>query len=361
MPAPAGLYLHIPFCAQKCPYCDFYSVPLRAEMQQRYVEALCRNIAALPKDTLLDTVYFGGGTPSLLPDTAVARILETAASRCVIAADAEITLEANPLTLIDKRLHALKDAGVNRLSIGMQSTQAEVLHILGRKHTPEQGIAAVHRAYDAGFANLSVDLMLGLPCQTEETFAETLKTVAALPVQHISAYLLQIEDGTPFGKHPPETLSPDEQAVRYLQMDAALTAAEFSHYEISNFARAGFESRHNCKYWRCDPFYGIGAAAHGCIAGRRYAVPRDVTAFCNAPLQPEETLDNDACGVSEQIMLGLRHKEGIDLADFPAHRKMLMRKAEPLIPQYLTLSGSRLSMTPEGWLLSNAVLTRILP
>lgn len=349
-----GLYIHVPFCAKKCPYCDFFSCVYRKDTAEQYCAAVCRNVNALHAENVYDTVYFGGGTPSLLPADMLSRILDTLRARCTVTPDAEITLEADPRTMTAQKLAAWRDAGINRLSVGIQSFQPEVLQILGRRHTPQQGKDAILRAYDIGFGNISLDLMLGLSIQTPALLSADIAAAVSLPVTHISAYLLKIEEHTPFGACPPPLLSDDDTAERYLQLHAELTAHGFSHYEISNFARKGFESRHNCKYWRCEPYDAIGPAAHGCADGRRYAVPHDLSAFCDAPLQNMQITDAHPCGREDRIMLGLRLSEGI------AADAELIKRAKPLIPQYLTLTDGRLSMTPEGWLVSNSVLAAVL-
>lgn len=360
MKQPAGIYIHVPFCAQKCPYCDFYSRRFTASDAERYTEAVCRNLRRLPENLPADTVYFGGGTPSLLPAAALYRMLDAVQARCSLSADAEITLEVNPLTATEQNLTAWKQAGINRLSFGIQSFQPDVLCILGRRHTPEQGRAAVHRAQEIGFENLSIDLMLGLSQQNVTVWQADLDAAIALQVPHISSYLLKIEEATPFGASPPEMLDDEQSADRWLQMHNTLTDAGFLHYEISNFAKQGYESRHNCKYWQLAPYYGIGPAAHSCYGGVRYAVPRDLDAFCLAAVQPTVITEPHAETESERIMLGLRMASGIRLTDVPQSRDRLLRNAKPLIPQYLLCEADTLWMTPEGWLVSNAVLAHLL-
>lgn len=356
----AGIYIHVPFCAVKCPYCDFYSVRYSASAVQAYTEAVCRNIRALPENLRADTVYFGGGTPSLLPVHLLAEILNTIITHCSLDAGAEITLEANPLTATADRLADWRRLGINRLSLGTQSFDADILRILGRKHTPEQALSAVHHAAEAGFENLSTDLMLGLTQHTESRWAHELETALSLPLAHISAYLLKIEEGTPFGAAPPAMPDDDTLADRWMQMHDTLSAHGYQHYEISNFARKGYESRHNCKYWRLEPYYGIGPAAHSCFGGKRYAVPRDLTAFCQQERQTMAVTEPEADTESERVMLGLRLAEGISLDDIPQSRGQIQRRAKPLIPQYLRIDGNILRMTPQGWLVSNAVLAQIL-
>lgn len=356
----AGIYLHVPFCAKKCPYCDFYSVSYRSETAAAWHRAVLRNLAALPEGLQADSVYYGGGTPSLVPPDMLSEQLEAIAQHCNLSADAEITLEANPRTVTDARLHIWKAAGINRLSVGVQSFHDSLLRTLGRAHTAQQARAAIVRAADAGFTNLSADLMLGLSAQTPEMLEAELDAACALPITHLSVYLLKIEPETPFAANPPQISDGDEAADRWLQMHAKLTASGFSHYEISNFAKPGYESRHNCKYWRGAPYYGIGPGAHSLRGGKRTAVPRDLEAFLRAEIQPETVTDDTPMTDSERIMLALRLREGLCLSDVPQSRAALLKAARPLIPAYLTLSGERLAMTPEGWLVSNSVLTALL-
>ncbi|MBR6106887.1 MAG: radical SAM family heme chaperone HemW [Oscillospiraceae bacterium] len=361
MTAPAGIYIHVPFCAVKCPYCDFYSQRYDRQTVQAYTEAVCRNLRALPAGLHADTLYFGGGTPSLLSGAQLMQITQAVREAVQLDADAEVTLEANPLTVTAAALNAWKAAGINRLSLGIQSVQPEVLRILGRRHTPEQAKSAVLRAQDAGFANLSADLMFGLAVQDAECLAADIDALTEMDIPHISAYMLKIEQNTPFAAQPPARCDDDAQADRYLQMHGLLTAAGYEHYEISNFARAGFGSRHNCKYWRLHPYYGIGPAAHSCHDGKRFAVPRDLAGFIADAVQQEDVTEPEAESVTERVMLGLRLKEGIRTDMLPdADRARILRRAKPLMPQYLTLTDGTLAMTPAGWLVSNAVLTALL-
>ncbi len=356
---PVGLYLHTPFCAQKCPYCDFYSGSYTLAKQQRWLDAICRNLRALPAGLPVDSVYFGGGTPSLLSDTALQAILETLQAQVSLLTP-EITLEANPRTMTDDKLRAWQQMGINRLSVGVQSFSDAVLQALGRRHSAAQAINAIERAAAIGFSNLSLDLIMGLSLQTPLLQQQDLETAASLPVTHISAYLLKIEPNTPFAITPPAMLDEDAMAERYLQMDKLLEQAGFRHYEISNFAKPGCESRHNCKYWRSLPYLGFGPSAHSCYDGKRYAVPPDFDAFCDAPLQPTELTDASVGTDSERLMLALRLAEGISLADYPDARERLLRNAKRIPPHYLSQNGNHLRITSEGWLLSNAILATLL-
>lgn len=355
-----GIYIHVPFCAQKCPYCDFYSGNYSKDRAARYADAVLRNLAALPANLAVDSIYFGGGTPSLLPASMLESFLNAIAVRCRLESP-EITIEANPRTMTDEKLRAWHSCGINRLSVGVQSFQDDVLQHLGRNHTGTQAEDAVLRASAAGFRNLSIDLMIGLQEQTTECFTEDLARAVSLPITHFSAYLLKIEDGTPFASAPPALLDDDAMAERYLQMCEFLSAHGFAHYEISNFAQPSFESRHNCKYWRCEPYIGIGPAAHSCFDGKRYAVPRDFERFCASALQPTEITDNAPCRDAERIMLTMRLHSGISRTAFPHLWDIILRKAKPLIPKYLTLQNDTLCLTAEGCLVSNAVIVTILP
>lgn len=357
---PVGIYIHVPFCAKKCPYCDFYALPYRRDTVSAYVDALCRNITALPASLTVDTVYLGGGTPSLLSGDALLRILQCLRQRISVTQDAEITLEANPCTMTPKALSAWKTAGINRVSVGVQSFVDAELKLLGRNHTAKKAIAAIENAALVGFKNLSLDLMLGTPLQTAESLAQSIRTALALPITHLSAYLLKIEEGTPFGQSPPEIADADTAADYYTQLSSAMRDAGFVHYEISNYAKHGFESRHNCKYWLCQPYIGLGAAAHSCYHGKRSFVPDDLQGFLLSPLQTECEEFPIACDDEERIMLGLRLSKGISPDDFPHKKEQLLRKAAPLIPRYLTYHEGRLALTEDGMLVSNAVIVHLL-
>ncbi len=354
-----GLYIHIPFCRKKCLYCDFYSVALQDGFAERYTEAVRRNIAAysgacnttLRSHHPFDTVYFGGGTPILL-----APYLGEMLSAANIAKDAEITAECNPCEMTDEALFALLKAGVNRISVGMQSLYDNELQALGRRHDRDTAIRAIERAKAAGFSDISADLMLGIPQQTSESLAKTLDTLTALPITHISAYMLKIEPDTPFGRNTPDLPDEDSVADMYLQTVNALADKGFHQYEISNFAKRGFECRHNLKYWRREEYLGIGPAAHSFLNGRRFAVKRDLEEFLGSPRQVELTTDEAPDEYEERVMLGLRLSEGIS--------EELWRPfghALKLVPSnYYTIKGGRLALTAEGFLLSNEIISLLL-
>lgn len=362
MSTPVGIYIHVPFCAKKCPYCDFYSVNYTRAAALTYAEAVCRAIAAHPAGICADTVYFGGGTPSLLPADCLRRILEALRARFCLQ-EPEITLEVNPLTATDAALEAWRTLGINRLSFGMQSCVDEELRLLGRRHTAEQACTRVRRAAALGFGNLSCDLMLGTAAQTCESLAVSLACMTALPIQHISAYMLSVEAGTPYDctEMREQVASGDQAAALYVQMAEALEQAGFAQYEISNFARPGYESRHNLKYWQCVDYLGIGPAAHGCFGGVRYAAPADLDAFTANPLVREVTEPNPY-DVTERVMLGLRLTEGICLSDFSGAEAALLRQRAAKLAGtgLLRLAGDRLSLTKQGFLVSNAVIGALL-
>ena len=345
-----GLYIHVPFCLSKCPYCDFYSDPFSEDTARAYSAAVVRNLSR--RRERFDTVYFGGGTPILLH-----RYIESILSAADIRSGAEITAEANPCLCTEQALDALKRAGVNRLSIGVQSFDDRELSALGRRHTAAEAERAVLAASAAGFDNISIDLMLAIPYQTAESLERTVERAAALPITHVSAYLLKIEPNTVFGKRPPDTgFDEDSTAEIYLKAVRLLERHGFAQYEISSFSRAGVESRHNLKYWRREEYLGIGAAAHSFLDGVRFAVPRSVRGFIDAEIQPTEITDSSPNEEEERIMLGLRLSEGIEESLWRPHENRLR-----LVPdKYYSIKGGRLALTAEGFLLSNEIISLLL-
>ena len=348
-----GLYLHIPFCDAKCAYCDFYSAPANPDTKAAYTAALCRELErwVCERQLQFDTVYLGGGTPTLLGDDNLKTLL--AAVLPHTAADAEITCEANPASALESTLRVLADGGVNRVSFGLQSCHANELKALGRRHTAADFSKAVRAANAVGIARISADVMLGIPQQTHQSLEQTLQFVLSHPIQHISAYLLKLEDGTPLAKSPPPL--PDEDTVcdLYLHTCDTLRSAGLQRYEISNFAVSGQESRHNLRYWQCREYLGLGPAAHSFLDGRRFYLPRDLQAFVTAPQYPDDGAGGDT---EEKMMLGLRLADGID-------RRMLPdpAAAERLCKGGLLASdGNRVWLTDRGALVSNAVITDLI-
>lgn len=365
-----GIYLHVPFCAAKCPYCNFYSLPAQDSLMDAYTDQICRMLAQAAErwPRTADTLYFGGGTPILLGEQRIGRILQ-AARRWFGLDGAEITLEANPAATLEETLRGLYAAGVNRLSFGLQSAQEQELHVLGRRHTAKEAALAVEHARKAGFTNLSLDVMLGIPYQTAASLEQTLRFCAETGVSHISAYLLKIEEGTPFAQMQMERLCPDAdgQADLYLQAVQALASCGYGQYEISNFAKPGFHSRHNCKYWLGAEYLGLGPAAHSLMEGRRRYFPRDLSAFLDEGADLALMQDDGPGGTAEEFaLLGLRLWQGISrkqarqrYPDYDWDR--FWQNAQPMVRAgYLRQDGDRLGFTPEGFLVSNTILARIL-
>lgn len=355
-----GIYIHVPFCAKKCAYCDFYSEPYRKNTVEDYVNAVIRNIKAYSdKSCVAETVYFGGGTPSLLSPEQVGRIIQTVRDNFILPENAEITLETNPNTVDLKKLSALKKSGVNRISIGVQSMIDTELKFLGRTHTAERAEKAVIDAYKAGFENISCDVMIALPEQSAESLTYTLERITALPVKHISGYILKVEDGTPFDRDGVRNVLPDDDSTAdlYIMMCKYLAEKGFKQYEVSNFAVPDYESRHNCRYWKCLDYIGIGAAAHSCHDGKRFLVERNLKDFIESPVQKTIITDNSPCGFEEYAMLRLRLAEGLNVNDFPEYRNNLLKKIPELMKSgYINYDGERISLTPEGFLVSNSVI-----
>lgn len=373
---PLGLYIHIPFCKQKCAYCDFYSLAGGKGRMDDYTAALCahlRETAPFAAGHTVDTVYFGGGTPSYLGEDRLLKILRTVFKKYHVVRDAEITLEANPDSAGDwKVLKSLRKAGVNRLSLGMQSACDAELREIGRIHTMEQVRAAVAAARRAGFDNLSLDLIYGLPRQTMARWRENLAAAVDLAPEHLSCYGLKVEEGTSlFDRRETAGLPGDEeQADMYLHAVDYLARHGYRQYEISNFARTGRESRHNLKYWLLAEYAGFGPGAHSDFGGVRYAYEKDLEGYIqgvgsHAPLLSESErispLDRD----TEWIMLGLRTVRGLDPREFEARFRRRFTCFLPFLAQcreagYAVQEDGRWHLTPRGFLVSNQIIGAML-
>lgn len=363
-----GFYFHVPFCHGKCPYCDFYSLPDSPQAMDVYVQAVLASLAPWRERLAgreLATVYFGGGTPSLLGADRLGTLLQAVGEGFSLAPEAEITLEANPTRVDRDFFQGVRAAGFNRLSMGLQSAHREELRFLGRTHSPEDVIQAVGDARAAGFSNISLDLMLGLPGGSWEKLRDSIAFVAGLSVEHVSSYLLKVEPGTPFGERGVELPSEDDGADQYLLAVEELARLGYKQYEISNFARPGKESRHNLLYWRGEEYLGFGPGAHSFFQGRRFYYPRDLKAF----LRGEPPVDDGPGGdFGEFAMLNLRLTRGLRredcLARFGATGGALfdevLENAASCPKQLLRTQGDALSFTPEGFLVSNALLVRLL-
>jgi len=375
--SPVGVYLHVPFCAALCSYCDFCreaaSDGVPAEFDSLLIQEVVRyrEVPPIPADTL----YLGGGTPSLLGPARLAPILEALGSTFALASDAEVTLEANPETVEAGALAGWRGAGVNRLSLGAQSLDAGELALLGRRATADAARQAVALAEAAGFRRLSVDLMVGVPGQTVESLGRTLEEIAGWPVDHVSAYLLDLHRGTPLFDRVlrGEVALPDDEASAdlYDLLCDRLEASGFRQYEVSNFARPGGESRHNLKYWRGHEWIGLGPSAHGCFRGQRTENPRSTERWAEAlrrggfphdrvlPVSERERTEN-------RIIFGLRLAEGIEEALLTSFLEDQGRGAgsvmEPLIAHGYArrIDGERVRLTRQGFLVSNEVLTYLL-
>lgn len=359
-----GLYIHIPYCRSKCRYCDFYSTPCPDGVPEAYIDALCREMDRFSPcgSTPLrpDTLYFGGGTPSLLTPAQAARLIRAAGP----VPGAEITLEANPETVTPERLAAFRRAGVNRLSLGIQTARDDSLARLGRRHTAAQSRRALGMAVQAGFTDISGDLMLALPAYTMAELDETIALLAESGCTHISGYLLKIEPNTVFGKRPPEALPGDDAAADfYLAAVEKLAALGYAQYEISNFARPGFESRHNRIYWDCGDYLGLGPAAHSCMGGKRFATPAGTAAFLAAPAVYEP---QGECTAEDYIMLQLRLSRGLSLSALRARYGVSFSSEKLRFLQTLAehglavFDGIVLRLTPRGMLVQNSILCELV-
>ena len=343
-----GLYIHIPYCRSKCIYCDFFSIT--EPMSDDYVRAVIHNI--LLAGMSFDTVYFGGGTPSLLSPGQVERIL----SHSDIAEGAEITIEANPDTVNAYTLSGYRSAGVNRISFGVQSFDDRELKMLGRIHDADRALAAVNTA-SRYFDNISVDLMLGLPFSDTESALASARTAVSLPIQHISAYMLKVEEDTPLAKRE-DLLSGIDDERSASQYEAVVPFFEehgFAQYEISNFAKAGHECKHNLNYWHCGEYLGIGPTAHSCMEGRRFVVATGVHTYNTAEIQIMHETDENACTEKERFMLAMRLREGYEASE------ELLKAAEPYIKAgYIKTDGGRISLTVKGMLVSNGIIADLM-
>ncbi len=364
---PLGLYIHIPFCRSKCAYCDFYSLARGEDRMDAYVSALAnalRAFAPRAADRGVDTVYFGGGTPTLLGAPRLIVLLRAVRESFSVAADAEISFEANPESARDTNaLRALHEAGFNRISLGMQSANDDELRAVGRIHTSRDTQAAVDAARRAGFDNLSLDLIYGLPCQTRESWRGNLAAAVALAPEHLSCYALKVEPGTPLYALRGDPVLPDDDAQADMYLDAVefLAARGYAQYEISNFARPEYESRHNLKYWTLGEYLGFGPGAHSDFGGRRFAAARDLDAF----LAGRAAYSEDAAipareRASERVMLGLRTVRGVAAEEvclpFDGAEAVLQECAAHGLAKR---QAGRWRLTPRGFLVSNAIILRV--
>ena len=368
-----ALYLHIPFCAAKCAYCDFVSYPNREDVWEVYLDVLLKELESwrpLLNVCEVRTVFLGGGTPSLLPAQMLERLLEGVFRQARVAADAEITMEANPGTLTRDKLRRCRAAGVNRLSVGAQSMDDRLLRALGRIHCAEDVREAVRMARDAGFENLNLDLMYALPGQSLDDWQRTLDETAEMQPEHISAYSLIVEEGTPLAECVDcGTIAvPDDEAAVEMQRLAVDCLAEhgWSRYEISNYSRPGFECRHNIVYWQRGEYLGLGCAAHSLVGETRFENPRTLEAYLSGArrLNAVQLTREDA--MEETLMLSTRMARGLDLAawrakfgaDFEQTHARTLEKLTRL--NLVELRDGFLRLTGRGMELQNAVVVELM-
>ena len=359
-----GIYLHIPFCEKKCAYCDFYSTFPSKTVLDKFTDALKCSIKQWGGKIHrpIDTIYLGGGTPALLSHR-LGCVIDTIKTNFSVSDDAEITLEINPSGNASELLKFAKTSGVNRLSIGVQSSNNETLSLLGRRHTKKDAEITIEKARELGFNNISLDLMIGLPSSDVDSLKKDLDFLLSQNPEHISAYILKIEENTAFYKMKNLDLPDDENiSEQYLFMCEYLENNGYSHYEISNFAKKGCESCHNLKYWNCEEYLGIGPSAHSYLEEKRFFYPRDLKAFCEGN---EPVFDSFGGDYEEVFMLALRLKKGINLKEFEnkfniSFTQDFYNKCSLFEKEKLINISDNISLTNEGMLLSNTIITELL-
>lgn len=372
-----GIYIHIPFCQRKCAYCDFYSLNCGSKNSlKEYTDALCRHIRSeshLYKDCTVDSVFLGGGTPSLLDCEDIEKIVSTLKTKFTFSTGTEFTIEANPGTLTEEKLKCYLKNGINRLSIGLQSASDNELSILGRIHTVKEFEKGYTLARECGFKNISIDVMYGLPDQTVQDFQKTLDYVCKIAPEHISSYCLKIEDNTPFGRIRSSLNLPNDdiEYQMYIQMCESLNKSGWKQYEISNFAREGYRSRHNLKYWLSEEYVGFGPGAHSFFDGVRYYFEPSLEKYLLAPVKIYEEITEKRDSVyiidkmDEYVMLKLRLYDGISdselferfgvdfISSYPEAQKFIKSG-------HIQKENDTYRFTPEGFFVSNYIFTEIL-
>ena len=371
------LYIHIPFCARKCAYCDFLSFPQTKEVMENYVEKLIEEIHQEGKqyaDRRISSVFIGGGTPSILEAEQMTAIMNAIHEAFYIEDNAEISMEANPGTVTRDKLTAYRHAGINRLSFGLQSADDQELKALGRIHTFEEFLESYRMARECGFENINVDLMSALPGQTVESWLETLRKVADLEPEHISAYSLIIEEGTPFyemyGEERGETLLPDEDSERemYHQTKKVLKELGYERYEISNYAKAGYECRHNIGYWTGVPYLGLGLGASSYINGCRFNNTSDLEEYLNGSIgkRCDEIRLDEKDLQEEYFFVGLRMVRGVSLSQFEKQFGKTPEEVYPgLLERLIREGGAEIRedffrLTEYGMDVSNYIMAQFL-
>ena len=367
-----GVYIHIPFCASKCGYCDFYSLERCDKSIGKYQDALLKHIreaSSTMTPYYIDTLYFGGGTPSYYGGKRIAAIFNALKRAGKVLKSAEVTVECNPDSVSRHDLKIMKKEGVNRISLGVQSASDDLLKIIGRRHNFTQVKKAVELIRQEGFDNLSIDLIYGLPNQTKGDWAETLARVLDLEPDHLSCYGLKLEEGTPMYdeyKDSPVIPSDDEQADMYLYAVETLTHYGYQQYEVSNFARRGKACRHNMKYWDMDDYLGFGPGAHSCMGNTRFSFVRDLYAYIKGVNGDGDILDeyeklDELDRASEYLMLGMRRSRGISAEEYHRIYRSDFAPIEALLQEYekdgwTRQFDGRWCFTPQGFLLSNILI-----
>jgi len=370
-----GLYIHIPFCASKCAYCDFLSFAGREADFERYVDALEKEMALRSSDTVYDTVYIGGGTPNVLPPFLLKRIFDALKTHFFIEKDAEITFEANPCAFTDNCMAVnLKNLGVNRVSMGLQSVNEDTLRLLGRRHTVSDFAASVRALQSAKISNISGDLMLGLPNQTENELKNAAELLADLGLKHVSAYALKVENGTPLKKMVAsgkiKLPDDDKTADLYEFTVKELQKHGFERYEVSNFCKSGFHSRHNLNCWLCEEYLGLGLGAHSYMNNSRFSNVRNLENYIsklqNGILPVSKTTKIDKIKkINERIMLGLRLETGFSYRklneDFGINYLKQCKNAEKLaVFGLISLENGFVRILPDKFYTMNSIIADLL-
>ena len=362
-----GIYIHIPFCKRKCPYCDFYSFKADESKKDSYLKAvlLCLDKWKNKVEGEIDTVYFGGGTPSVFGEKRISQVICHIKDNYKLTDDAEITVECNPSSVSDEFFREIRKSGVNRISMGMQSAVDKERLTLGRISDAQQVKNAVVMAKKSGIDNISLDIMLGVPFQTMESLDESIDFLLSLDIPHISAYMLKIEEGTPFDKMSDTLILPDEDLVTemYLHTSKRLSSAGYNHYEISNFARDNKHSRHNTCYWLGEDYIGIGPSAHSFFGGERFYYERDFDSFISGV---EPVSDGFGGDKEEYIMLRLRLAEGLNFKEYEKkYNEKINESTIAAMGKYqkaglVVIDDESIRLTPEGFLLSNVIIGEMM-